>query len=166
MSDVALRRASNDDIAFIMRVERQPGYDSVVGRWDEAEHAHVLALSDNAYLIGLDGDQPRGFAILMDVGDANGNVHVKRIAILDPGKGFGKRFVAGVLDWIYRETGAHRVWLNVFSENHRAQRAYAKCGFVEEGVQRQIFLRPDGTRADLRLMSILRPEWETLRRSD
>lgn len=161
---MTLRRADAADIAFIMQVERQPDYERIVGRWNADQHAEALASPDNVYLIGS-AEERRGFAILADMLNAADNIYLRRVAILDPGQGFGTRFVGAVADWVFHETAAHRLWLNVLSHNVRAQRAYAKCGFSDDGVQRQSFRAPDGTRSDQRLMSILRPEWEALRRA-
>jgi RimJ/RimL family protein N-acetyltransferase len=48
--------------------------------------------------------------------------------------------------------------LNVFGYNERAMRSYLKCGFKEEGRQRQ-FLNRDDQRWDLIYMGILKDEW-------
>lgn len=105
-----------------MRIERQPGYENLVGRWSEAQHAAALADPANAYLLGEDGasrDQngqdealPRGFAIVAGLTDPHGNVLLKRIAVERPGVGFGRRFVAGLVDWVFTTTAAHRLWLD------------------------------------------------------
>ena len=49
-------------------------------------------------------------------------------------------------------------WLTVNGANLRAQRAYAACGFVEEGRQRQQ-IWSGGAYDDLVLMGVLRSEW-------
>jgi RimJ/RimL family protein N-acetyltransferase len=59
---------------------------------------------------------------------------------------------------------SHRVWLDTFTWNHRAQRAYLAAGFVREGVLRDA-LRKKGRFESLIVMSILRPEWEAARGS-
>ena len=38
--------------------------------------------------------------------------------------------------------------------------AYQKLGFSRDGVLRQAYRLPDGTRTDLVLMALLKPEWE------
>jgi RimJ/RimL family protein N-acetyltransferase len=64
-----------------------------------------------------------------------------------------------VLDWVFREATAYRVWLDVLADNDRARHVYARTGFVEEGLLRRAYKLPDKTRIDLILMSILQPEW-------
>ena len=154
MSDVALRRASNDDIAFIMRVERQPGYDDLVGRWEYAEHEAALGDPANAYLIGLDGLEPRGFAIFRRVdGDAP---YLQRAAVIGAGAGYGGRFIEAVMDWAFANTQATRVTLDVMVHNARARRVYDRLGFREDGAARASN-RADG--ALMQPMAIARADW-------
>jgi diamine N-acetyltransferase len=63
-----------------------------------------------------------------------------------------------VVDTIFHETDAHRVWLGVFPENARARRTYEAIGFKAEGVARgSAFF--GGVHRDELIMAILRPEW-------
>ena len=52
----------------------------------------------------------------------------------------------------------HRVGLEVYGFNPRAQRAYEKAGFVAEGVRRDA-LSFDGEWVDSILMAVLDHEW-------
>jgi RimJ/RimL family protein N-acetyltransferase len=84
------------------------------------------------------------------------------IGIGDPeyrGKGYGSEAMLLALGYAFRELNLYRVQLGVFSYNKRAIRAYEKCGFTHEGMQRSGLYR-DGQRHDVLLMGILRPEWE------
>jgi diamine N-acetyltransferase len=100
-----------------------------------------------------------GFAIIRDLDDPHGNVCLKRIAIASPGRGYGTPFLGMVLDWVFREATAYRVWLDVLADNDRARHVYMRGGFTEEGLLRRAYKLPDESRIDLILMSILRPEW-------
>jgi RimJ/RimL family protein N-acetyltransferase len=51
------------------------------------------------------------------------------------------------------------LWLDCFAHNVRAQRVYEKLGFSRDGVLRQAYRAPDGSRLDLTLMAITRPQW-------
>lgn len=55
--------------------------------------------------------------------------------------------------------GLHRIELEVFAFNPRAQRTYAKVGFLAEGVRRDA-LRFDHTWIDAVGMAVLAPDWE------
>ena len=77
---------------------------------------------------------------------------------MKPGKRMGRRLLGAVVDAIFWETDAHRVWLGVFLENERARRAYEAVGFRAEGVARgNAFF--GGTFHDELIMAILKPEW-------
>ena len=68
---------------------------------------------------------------------------------------------AATRDFAFGVLGLHRLSLEVFSFNHRAQRVYQKAGFRQEGILRDAVL--DGqTYGDIILMSLLEPEWRQL----
>jgi RimJ/RimL family protein N-acetyltransferase len=147
-----------------MATERRPGYDALVGRWDAERHRAAMALPANAYLIGLDdGGDAKRFAILRGLDGEAGNVALQRIALAEPGRGFGRAFLGAIAAWVFARPGSHRLWLDVFADNGRARRAYGAAGFREEGLLREAYVRPDGVRVTQVLMSILRPEWEARR---
>jgi RimJ/RimL family protein N-acetyltransferase len=155
-----LRRATEADLPRIMEIERLPGYEMVVGRSSAEFHARALMDPDYAYLVAVDqaGDIG-GFAILRDLGNIMGNTCLKRIAVADPGQGFGRRLLNEVIAWVFTETTTHRFWLDHIISNDRARRTYEACGLRREGVMREAYALPDGQRVDLALMSLLRTEW-------
>ena len=83
-----------------------------------------------------------------------------RIAIfhaVDREKGLGSWMVEKTRDFALEELNLHRLDLNVFSFNPRAERVYQKAGFVREGVLRDAVM--DGDRyADDILMAIVKEE--------
>ncbi len=159
---VRLRRADEDDIAFIMQTERQPGFDWLVGSWDAAKHREIMAEASSAYLVATDaGGTRRGFAILRQIDDADGNVYLQRVAMAQAGGGFGRPFLGGIIGWVFDQTRAHRFWLLMKQGNARADHVYRSLGFTEEGTLRQTQIAPDGTRLDALMFSMLRPEWQS-----
>ena len=161
---VALRLARQSDLPFIMATERLPGFEQMVGRWSEAEHLATLARPNHAYLVGTNtaGDCA-AFAIIRDLDDAHGNLCLKRIAVANPDRGFGSKFLSLVVDWAFSEIACHRLWLEVLVNNARARHLYSSHGFADEGLLRGAFKLPDDSRTDLVLMSLTRPEWIGLR---
>ena len=163
MEPVVLRLATPADVAFIMATERLPDAAAYVSRWDEARHRAGIDGETMAYLIGArGGGEPEGFAILGDLDERNGNVLLYRIVSVRPGTGFGRPFLAAVVDWAFRNTGVYRLWLDVVAGNARARHVYETAGFAFEGVMRQSYLTVAGERVDLAIMSLLRPDWERL----
>ena len=74
-------------------------------------------------------------------------------------RGLGSWACALTRDYAFAELGMHRLELDVFSVNPRAEHVYAKAGFRREGVRRDAILLPDGARCDDVLMAILEEEW-------
>lgn len=160
---VALKRAAAEDLSFVMATERLPEHESLIGRWSAERHMAAMASDDFAYLIAFASGAPVGFAILRELTDPHGNIGLQRIAMVAPGRGFGRAFLDQLLDWVFAETSCHRLCLEVFTANARARHVYASLGFVEEGILREVVRRADDTRVDQALMSILRPEWQARR---
>jgi RimJ/RimL family protein N-acetyltransferase len=151
------------DIGAVMALERGEGFEAFVGRSSRAEHEEMLASARYAYFLGRNGAGALvAFAILRDLDDPHGNVYLKRVAVDSPGRGRGSHFLALLFGWTFRETAAHRIYLDCFDDNVRAERAYQKLGLRREGVLRGAYLAQDGRRRDLHLMAVTRPEWLAL----
>lgn len=159
---VSVRIATAADIPFIMETERGRGYEDFVGRWEKERHEAEFTNPASAYLIGERDGVPNGFALLRDLDEPFGNVLLKRIAVREPGTGFGKAFLRFVMEEAFRRESSHRLWLDVFVHNERARHVYRSVGFREDGVLREAYRKPDGERVSQMLMSILRPEWAGL----
>ena len=151
--------AGPDDIPAIMAIERLPGYDKLVGRWDAGRHRAEMATPSVRYLALREGGALAGFAIVLGLDDPNRRAHLKRIAVAAPGRGGGARLLRGVIDHVFAKTRTNRLDLDVFVGNDRAKRAYERAGFTAEGVMREHHATPEGFR-DVWLMSILRREWQ------
>lgn len=143
-----------------MAIERRPGYEHLVGRSSAEQHAANIDGDENRYFLLEDtAGTPLAFAILQGIGHANGLVYLKRIAVASPGQGSGKRFLLLLIRMVFEEFGAAKFWLDAFVTNSRARHVYAACGMSEDGILREHYPLPDGHRADLVIMSILRREW-------
>lgn len=79
------------------------------------------------------------------------------------GKGLGTDAVNALVDFGFGELRLERVWLSTDAENARAQRAYAKAGFVVEARRRHAWVE-NGRMLDEIRMSLLRDEWLALPR--
>jgi RimJ/RimL family protein N-acetyltransferase len=77
----------------------------------------------------------------------------------DWGRGYGTDASKVTIRYGFQELNLHRIWLDVFGYNDRAQDLYRRLGFTEEGRLREHMAR-DGRRHDVILMGLLRPEWE------
>jgi RimJ/RimL family protein N-acetyltransferase len=156
---MSLEPASEADLPAIMRIERTPGYELFIGRWDMDEHRARLASTDARYFVWRE-DGVAGFAILQKLDDPNPVVLLKRLGVARPGKGVGTALLRGVTDWVFEATDNQRFELNCSMGNPRALRVYEREGWTLEGVMRDLHRLPDGSFGSSGMLSMLRPEWE------
>ncbi len=78
------------------------------------------------------------------------------------GKGYGYDSMQTVLNYLFNKKKAHKIELEVVSDNVKAINLYNKCGFIEEGIRRQKY-HYDGVYLDTVLMGILYSEYKKLR---
>lgn len=120
--------------------------ESLGGRDDRADWAIVRG-DDGAYL---------GEAVLLDHDPENRSIGF-RIGLAGEahfGQGYGTEATAAVVDHAFDVIGVHRVELEVYAFNPRAQRVYEKVGFRVEGVRRDALLWDD-VWVDAVMMSML-----------
>ena len=124
----------------------------------------------------LEDDSRRDFLILAPDGSVVGESVINeidpglrcanyRVALFRPevrGRGLGLWAVCAVRDYAFSVLKLHRLSLDVFSVNPRAERVYRAAGFRREGVLRDA-VRIDGSYANDVLMSILEDEWRRIR---
>ncbi|PKO19251.1 MAG: GNAT family N-acetyltransferase [Chloroflexi bacterium HGW-Chloroflexi-10] len=77
------------------------------------------------------------------------------------GKGYGTEAARLILNYAFQTLGLHRVELEVYDFNPRAQHVYEKIGFVREGVRRDVLLR-EGEYHSAIQMSLLEAEYNNL----
>ncbi|HKW97839.1 MAG TPA: GNAT family protein [Bryobacteraceae bacterium] len=154
---IALRHARPDDLPYILALENQFADLGFVGS-DRAElHERRMAHPDSAYLVIERDRRPFGFVILCGLDSPNRSIELKRIVVSEPGAGFGREALRLTVRMAFEQLSAHRLWLDVFSDNDRARRAYRAVGFIEEGTLRECVRHDDRFRS-LVVMSILENE--------
>jgi RimJ/RimL family protein N-acetyltransferase len=119
------------------------------------EHADRLDLA----IVEKASGEYAGEVVLNDLDQVNRSCGL-RIG-LRPGfrdRGLGSEAVRLVLEYAFDQVGLHRIALEVFSFNQRAQAVYERAGFVREGALRDALLW-DGEFHDAIVMSILAHEW-------
>ena len=153
--------ATVGDVPALMRLERGEGFERLVRRWSAAEHAAEMTKAGSRYLVARDpAGEAEGFVLLQGLDDPQRSATLRRISVVRPGAGLGAVLLEAALDHAFAATPTHRLQLRVYPENERARRAYARAGFVEEGLLRDVALAPGGTFRSMRMMSVLKPEWE------
>jgi RimJ/RimL family protein N-acetyltransferase len=106
-----------------------------------------------------------GHISLGSISEKNRSARVSRVLVGDTcarGKGYCTGMVQEVLRIGFEELKLHRISLGVYTYNESAIRCYERCGFVREGVSRDV-LRYNNEYWSLLEMSILEDEWRKLR---
>lgn len=96
--------------------------------------------------------------ILAALLDPNRSIEFRRIVITEKGSGYGKATVGLVQELAFQTHNAHRLWLDVKAQNHRARSVYEACGFSIEGTLRECLRTNDGYDS-LVIMSMLEQEY-------
>jgi RimJ/RimL family protein N-acetyltransferase len=129
-----------------------------VGGDEAAVHQQRISDPDCLYWLVESAGQPAGYVILRGLASPNRCVELKRIAIADPERGLGRLVLRAVLEEVFGSLAAHRIWLDVFDHNLRAQHVYRSLGFAQEGTLRECVKYGDRYRS-LILMAMLESEY-------
>jgi diamine N-acetyltransferase len=156
-----LRRANSTDLPFILHLEREWCDRGFVGCDDARSHERQIADPDWVYFVVEENGERAGYVTLHGLTSINRCIELKRIAIVRPGRGLGRQVLRTIIDMVFGEICAHRLWLDVYEDNHRARHVYRSLGFVEEGTLRECIKRGDQYRS-LVVMSILESERGTV----
>ena len=162
---VTLRPLAEGDVADMLRAVRDPDLRRLTGTHQEftepdlaawvRSRAEAAGRYDWAVVGRADGGW-LGDCSLNDIDEDNLSAGY-RIALSRPGEGLGTEATDLVLGFAFGELGLHRVELEVFDFNVRAQKSYAKSGFAVEGVKRGALLW-EGVRHDVVMMAALKPD--------
>ncbi|MBV7331908.1 GNAT family N-acetyltransferase [Chloroflexi bacterium TSY] len=126
------------------------------------EWFNKICHSAHNWVIEADG-QYRGTACLHSMNEQDRRA-VYSIGLHDPttrGRGIGTIVTQMVLQYAFTTLNLHRVSLRVLDFNQRAIACYRKCGFVEEGVERETFFCDGQWHNDI-MMGILNHEYAQL----
>jgi diamine N-acetyltransferase len=136
---IAVRSTTPEDVDFVLETERHAHNTPFIREWSREKHC--LAINDPSIAHWIveakPNGHPVGYVILLGVGNNDGSVEFKRIAIAEKGKGFGRDAVRIIKKVAFEQLGVHRVWLEVVEHNLRAKHIYESEGFVCEGVHRE-----------------------------
>ncbi|RZM77417.1 GNAT family N-acetyltransferase [Leptolyngbya iicbica] len=155
-----LRPTTPDDLDFVLPAEAAAHAAGYVRLWTRDRHLQTLADANEGHWIIEDATTRDrvGYVILLGLQDPDQCLLLKRIVITQTGQGYGREVLMQVLDKAFNEFAAHRVWLDVMEENHRARSLYRSLGFVEEGRLRES-VKLGEQFASMWLMSMLRSEF-------
>lgn len=157
---ITLSKTQSHELDFVINAERHPDNSNYVYQWSHAEHLKALDNPDQAhYIIKLtDTDEMVGYIILDEVQNSSHSINLRRLVVTKKGLGVGAKALKAIQELAFTKLNAHRLWLDVFTDNQTAYQLYKKVGFVEEGKLRESYLR-NGVYASQYIMSILKSEY-------
>jgi len=152
-----LRLATNDDIEFIMALERQDENPTYLAQSTRERLEGDLKDPQSCILILLDeAGTPIGFASLYTY--ITRMMNLQRLAVSTPGQGHGKAFMSEIIRFVFEAAKAHKLYLSVIPENARARHVYETAGFQYEGLQRQHWDRGEDDYVDIVQYGLLRSD--------
>ena len=159
MNSARLRPTTSADLDFVVAAETDPNNRPFIVPWPRERHAASLDDPDLAHQMLVDDSLgPVGFIILGGLHDAHEVIEFRRIVITWKRRGFGRTAVRLVKRFAFAERRAHRLWLDVKEQNHRARALYESEGFIVEGMLRECFKSEQGFES-LVIMSMLASEY-------
>jgi len=158
-TELSLRPTRTEDLDFVVAAERDPEVHPNITMKGREGHIGVIGSDDEDHLILDEGGEPVGYAVLRGLSRPHRSIEIQTIVITKRGRGLGRRALGLILDELFEERGAHRVWLDAVGANARALRAYESVGFVREGEMREAWLTADGSFDSIVFLSILDREW-------
>ena len=156
-AELRLRPAREDDLDYVVAAEADPDNAPFLAPSPREEHLGFLRDPRQRHLIAEADGRPVGFALLR-LHPEDRAVELRRLAVTEKGRGYGRAALRLAMAEAFEEHGAHRLWLDVKPQNERARSLYRSAGFVEEGTLRDALFY-DGRFESLVVMSVLRPEW-------
>lgn len=151
---------NSDDFSTIIEWENNPQNKNFIFQYSATEHQEVINDNDQLHLKTIDNQGVMvGFIILRGLQNSNLSVELKRIVINEKGKNYGKITLRLLQYLVFEKLKKHRLWLDVFTDNPRAQHVYQSVGFVVEGTKRECIKSGNNFRS-LIIMSILQKDFK------
>ena len=142
---VSIRPAEPGDVDFLVELYGDEDVRPFLAAGRPYDRDWIVANLDGLMITELDGARAGAMAWEL-TSERNGIVHVGGLAVHPDFR--GRRLADDAARLFQRhlihERGFHRIELEVYGFNERAQRHAERSGFVREGVKRQAYRRGDG----------------------
>ena len=130
--------------------------------WIGTYEEHQSEIADPNHLLLIFHEkksrQTKGYALIR-LNHKSHIFEVRRIAITDKGKGFGKESMIGLIRYAFEHADTNRLWLDVYPDNEVGINLYDSLGMHRDGILRQNYLSERGY-LDQIIYSMLRSEYE------
>jgi len=158
---IKLELTQLDNILNIIQIERKNS--EFIGQYDFERHRAVIESDDEIHLsiFNKSNNSLIGHIILAGLENTNDSIEFRRIVISKKGCGFGKASIDLIKKYCFENLKAHRIWLDVYSDNVRAIGLYKCQGFRIDGLLRDS-VKQNGKYRSLVIMSILKNDFEKI----
>ena len=130
---VGLRKACILDSEFIESTELLPDNSPWVGNWSLSWRIEKFGDSDFLQtVIETNAGKPVGFIIFRDMQNKSEQIELKRIAVVEKGKGYGKESLYLAQKLAFEIFKTKKLYLHTKAENIKAQEIYKYTGFTAE----------------------------------
>lgn len=148
-----------EEIEEVIRIESHKENRDYLWIGTPEEHAEEIKDPKHLLLIfhAKKNDETKGYALIR-LNFKSNIFEIRRIAITDKGKGYGKEAMKGLIRYAFERTETNRLWLDVYPDNEIGIRLYESLGMHCDGVLRQNYLSERGY-LDQIIYSILRSEY-------
>ena len=155
-----LAEAQESDINMIMEIENHKDNRDFI--WQGTYEQHLGEINDeNHLLLKFEKTEDRGIAgyCLIGLDRHSERFELRRIAITDKGKGYGREAIKALMDYAFTELGMNKFWLDVYPDNKVGISLYESLGLKKEGVLRQNYKSERGY-LDQVVYSMLKSEYQ------
>ena len=141
---VSIRPAGADDVDFLAELYSDEDVRPFLAAGRPYDRDWVVANLDGLFIAEVDGARAGAMAWELR-SERNGIVHVSGLAVHPDFRGRRLADEAARLfqHHLLHERGFHRIELEIYGFNERAQRHAERAGFVREGVKRKAYRRGD-----------------------
>lgn len=170
-----IEEAKKSEIGMIIDIESHPKNKDFL--WIGTEKEHIDEIKDHKHLLLIFRDgitetnwdpkedgytevfkDVKGYALIRL--DFKSNIfEVRRIAITEKRKGYGREAMEALIKYAFEETDTNRFWLDVYPDNDIGIKLYESLGMHRDGVLRQNYKAERGY-LDQIIYSILRDEYK------
>ena len=159
---IVARPTAEDDLDWVLAAEEVPENAFGITLWSRDDHRDVVGSPDGSHwmLEAIADGRILGYLILRGLASPERSIELKRIVIAEKRRGYGREALQLAKGLTFDRFSAHRLWLDVFTDNNGAWQLYESDGFRREGILRECWL--DGGRyRSLVILSLLEREYRS-----
>jgi RimJ/RimL family protein N-acetyltransferase len=146
---LSIRRATADDLDFLVELTNDEDVEPYMGAYaartrealsEEVARSEREPDAFGRFVIEVDGARA-GMLGFHRVSEANRIAHLEKFAVHRDFRGVGVEAARLFCRHLFVDLGYHRLELEIYGFNERAQRHAERLGYVREGVRRRAYLR-------------------------